>query len=248
MTAKPELRVEILDILKIRTDGGTQGRVNINPSVVGEYAELMRSGIEFPPVRTWFDGNYYWLVDGFHRIAAARQIGFQRIAAEVLRGSLEDARWDSYGTNASHGVRRTMADIEAVMTQALAHPRSTQLSNNQIARHLQLPETTFRRWKKRLSSSRGEDTMRLAVREGTVYRMQTARIGRDSDAHGPRANSRKQLEEDLDEMKSSASPEARRMLNILGNWICRHSSGVSTLAAIEHLIIDFGRASAKSKQ
>src|ERR1700722_5925917 len=55
-------RITFLDIGKIQTDAGTQGRVAIDPVVVQEYSELMASGVEFPPVRVWTDGSNYWLV------------------------------------------------------------------------------------------------------------------------------------------------------------------------------------------
>ncbi len=142
--------VIVLELHQIRCDGGTQGRAALNQSVIAEYAELMLAGAEFPPVRTWFDGESYWLADGFQRLAAAQSTGSSEIRAEVFYGSLEDARWDSYAANALHGLRRTRADIEVVVTQALRHPNGVRLSNREIARHLNLPETTLRRWRKTL--------------------------------------------------------------------------------------------------
>jgi len=238
MSAKPELvSIELLEISKIRVDGGTQCRVNIDRSAIIEYAELMRSGTVFPPVRTWFDGQDYWLVDGFQRLSAAREIGTVLIAAEVLCGSLEDARWDSYAANATHGVRRTKADIEAVVRRALEHPKSHLFSNVQIARHLHLPEATFRRWKKLISSSIDEDTVRLATRGGSLYPMRTANIGKSRQpAARPRSNT--VLGGDLEGMRRSASPPAGRMINILGHWILGHSSAAATLCAIERLIAE----------
>lgn len=76
----------MLEVRRIRRDGGTQGRVSVDRSVVNEYAELMESGTRFPPVRVWFDGASYWLSDGFQRVAAAESAGFDRLAAEVFRG------------------------------------------------------------------------------------------------------------------------------------------------------------------
>ena len=128
----------------------------VKRSLLAEYAEMMKAGADFP-VRVWFDGKDYWLVVGFHRIAAARRSGLAAFSAEILRGTLEEAQWDSYACNAIHGLRRTPADVESVVKRALNHPSRRTLSNNQIARHLHLPEATLRRWKKRLSSSSDED-------------------------------------------------------------------------------------------
>ena len=41
---------------KIRIDGDTQARIEINYGVVTEYAEKMRDGVQFPPVTLFFDG------------------------------------------------------------------------------------------------------------------------------------------------------------------------------------------------
>jgi hypothetical protein len=53
-----------LDVIRI--DGETQPREELDQEMVAEYAEFMRDGIKFPPVRVFFDGSNYWLVDGFH--------------------------------------------------------------------------------------------------------------------------------------------------------------------------------------
>ncbi len=245
MTPNAELqRIEVLDLGRIRTDGETQGRVHLNDTVVDKYAQLMNAGVEFPPVRIWFDGEFFWLSDGFQRVAAAIRIGRKLMNAEIWPGTLEEARWDSYSANGSHGLRRTETDIYAIVKKALAHPNAAQLSNNQIARHLNLPEATFRRWRKLLSSSRGEDTVRIALRGSTVYRMDTTRIGQRNRERRPK--SCKKLEQDLDEMRSSASPHTERLLNVLGNWIRNSSSASVTLAAIEGFLLDRDRTDGKS--
>ena len=82
-------QIGMLDLRLIRRDGGTQARAMLDQSVVDEYAALMKVGVEFPPVRTWFDGNAYWLSDGFQRSAAAQIIGAEAISAIILQGSLE---------------------------------------------------------------------------------------------------------------------------------------------------------------
>jgi adenylylsulfate kinase len=229
--------IRMLEISKIRTDGGTQSRLSLDLAVVQEYSELMEVGVEFPPVRTWFDGSEYWLVDGFHRVAAAMRIGGLKLSAEVHSGSLDDARWDSFSANSTHGIRRTAADIEAVIRQALGHPNSRHLSNNQIAQHLHVPEATFRRWRKRLSPSADEDTMRIAVRQGKSYLMQTSKIG----THQP-VSAGKQISQELDHARAAATPDARRILNIVEKWIRHHSDTFTFLAALEGLVGSFARS------
>jgi adenylylsulfate kinase len=243
MSPRPALtRLQTLDVAKIRTDGGTQARANIDRAVVQEYGELMEGGVEFPPVRTWFDGNDYWLVDGFHRVAATKRIGARTIAAQVLHGSLEDARWDSYRANSTHGLRRTVADLETVITRVLKHPKSQHLSNNQIAKHLDLPEATFRRWRKRLSSSSDEDATRVAVRGGASYPIKIAQIGRRQPEHPANRPSNKRLQQELGGLAAGASPSARRILNVIEKWIHGSSDASTALSALEGVIASLGRS------
>jgi hypothetical protein len=210
----------MLDIERIRRDGGTQARVACPQSISGRYAELMKAGVQFPPVRVWFDGENYWLADGFQRTAAAEIVGRTCIASEVHHGTLEDARWDSFQANSSHGLPRTRADIEAVVRNAIEHPKALPLSNNQFARYLGIPESTLRRLRKRLFPPGDAAGLRVAVRAGKAYSIDTSSIGKRPTGSGRvRPKSRACLRRELSEMKASASPEARGILNVIGNWV-----------------------------
>jgi hypothetical protein len=196
----------------------------------------MKANVEFPPVRVWFDGKYYWLSDGFQRLEAANRIGKLQVAAEVLLGTLEDAKWDSFSVNGSHGVRRSAADLQEIIRRCIAHPKAAQLSNNQLARHLNVPEATFRRWRRRVSSSPGEDKVRIAVRGNATYPIKTVNIGKGHRRNDRCAKSCSVLEQELEEMKCSASPDTRRFLNIFGNWLRTKAKVSTTLDAIEGLV------------
>ena len=63
-------RDNMIDISKIRIDGGTQPRQNINETVIQEYADSILEGATLPPVDIFFDSTNYWLADGFHRYCA----------------------------------------------------------------------------------------------------------------------------------------------------------------------------------
>ena len=57
---------------------------------VWEIAQAMLGGEAFPPIVVRFDGENYWLQDGFHRVAAARTLNHEEIEADVMPGTLED--------------------------------------------------------------------------------------------------------------------------------------------------------------
>jgi len=235
-----------LEIRRIRKDGGTQGRIVIDEAIVKEYATLMKVGVVFPPIRTWFDGKDYWLSDGYQRVAAAESAGLAKIDAEILRGSLQDAQWDSYAANSSHGLRRTRADIELTMSRALDHPMGSQLSGREIARHLNIPETTLRRWQKSRSAPNGADTSRIAVRGGKTYSIETANIKKAAEKRRKHSRSPEDLRGEFNQLREMASPEARLLLVILGTWLFDGSPGTVCLDRIEETVKEF-RSSSQQK-
>jgi hypothetical protein len=116
--------------------------------VVDEYADLMRAGHTFPPVTVFYDGQSYWLADGFHRFRAWRPARpHEPIDVEVLPGTLTDAQWYSYGVNKAHGLRRTNEDKERAVLAALQHAKAEGLSNRQIAEHCGVDEKTVRNYR-----------------------------------------------------------------------------------------------------
>lgn len=120
-------RIKISEIYPIQT------RESNDPAVVAEYAEAMEAGTEFPPISVVHDGKRYWMWDGHHRLAAARQSGMQDFPCDVAKGSEAEARWMACSANQTHGLRRTNADKRRAVTLALElHPEK---SDRAIAEH-----------------------------------------------------------------------------------------------------------------
>lgn len=122
-----------LNLNAIRTDGGTQPRERINMEVVGDYAEGVKVGIEFPPVIVFHDGAEHWLADGFHRYHAHKQAGKASIEAEVRSGTLLDAKLHAVGANGDHGLRRTNEDKRRAVQMVLDEPAWKEWSDRKIA-------------------------------------------------------------------------------------------------------------------
>lgn len=125
--------VKKLNLNAIRIDGGTQSRVEISMEIVGDYAEAIKAGIEFPPVVVFHDGANYWLADGFHRYHAHKQAGKASIAAEAQSGTVRDAILYSLGANGTHGLRRTNADKRKSVAAMLADDEWSGWSDRRIA-------------------------------------------------------------------------------------------------------------------
>jgi hypothetical protein len=125
-------RVEPIPLACIK-DGGAQMRVEMRPETVNDYASDILDGAAFPPVVVFYDGNDYWLGDGFHRVEAARKIGRETIVAEIREGSARDAVLHGIGSNAAHGLRRTQADKRRAVERLLKDPEWARWSDRKIA-------------------------------------------------------------------------------------------------------------------
>lgn len=161
----------------IRTDGGTQPRASMDMVVIAEYAESMKTGASFPPVVVFFDGSDYWLADGFHRVAAAKQIKAQSISADVRQGTRRDAVLFSVGANASHGLRRTNDDKKRAVETLLNDEEWREWPDWKIAKQCGVSREYVVRLKPSCDRSQDSGT-RTVARNGTTYTMSTANIGK----------------------------------------------------------------------
>ena len=75
-------------------------------TVLAQYAEAMDNGANFPPIVVFDDGAKKWLASGFHRLEAAKSIGWAEFEAEIRTGNKTDAIKFACSTNAEHGKRR----------------------------------------------------------------------------------------------------------------------------------------------
>lgn len=153
-------------IRQIRRDGGTQARVGLNEDTVQDYAELMReSRWDFQrrqrPI-VLYDGESYWLADGFHRIEAAQRAGLSDYPVEVLRGTKRDAILRSAGANADHGLRRTNADKRRAVELLLRDEEWRQWSDRKIAEVCAVDHKTVADVRKSL----GGELPHLTTRQG----------------------------------------------------------------------------------
>lgn len=139
-----------LKISDIALDNGIQPRQKLNQVVVSEYAEAMRQGVMFPPVIVFYDGNQFWLADGFHRVAAKQTNSDFEILAERKCGSRRDAILYAAGANAKYGLQRTNADKRRVVERLLQDSEWSRWSNCEIARRCGVNEKTVRNTRKQL--------------------------------------------------------------------------------------------------
>ena len=205
-------QLEHLDISLIRTDGGTQPRAGVNEDVLEEYTKAMTLGVLFPPITVFYDGESYWLADGYHRLEAAKKTGTSVIAVDFQQGTRRDAVLYSVGANAAHGLRRTNADKRRAVVTLLRDEEWSRWTNRRLAATCGVDEGLVRSIKSELSADypqiqsetfakkcgvdvravlEAKDQIKslpqelTAQRSGKTYTVNTVHIGRSSTTVSP---------------------------------------------------------------
>lgn len=163
------MSVMTIEISKIRRDGGTQSRAELNQDTVAEYTAAMHAGDSFPAVKVFYDGKDYWLADGFHRVKAASEANATVIQADVHQGTQRDAVLDSTGANSKHGLRRTQEDVRRAINTLLNDEQWVKWSDREIARRVGCDHKTVGRERAKLSGEIPQT--RTVERNGTTYEM-----------------------------------------------------------------------------
>jgi predicted RNA methylase len=116
----------------LRCDGGTQARAAMCQATIEAYQELLDA---LPPVTVFRDPDgVFWLVDGFHRVEAARRAGRDMLVGHVYEGTLREAVLHAVGANAEHGLPRTRADKQRAVERLLDDAEWSTWSDRAIAR------------------------------------------------------------------------------------------------------------------
>lgn len=177
-----------ININAIRIDGGTQSRVEIDMEVVGDYAEAVKVGIDFPPIVVFNDGADQWLADGFHRYHAHKQAGKASIDAEVREGTVRDAILYSLGANGKHGLRRSNDDKRKAVKTLLGDPEWAAWSDNRVAEVCGVSRELVRQMRAAiLQPLQDAPAVRTVERAGKTYQQNTANIGKTKTQAAPLA-------------------------------------------------------------
>lgn len=133
-------KVSKVPIAEIRTDRDTQTRAELNQTTINEYAAEMKSGDQFPPIVVFRVGKELWLVDGFHRLEAAKLCGKTEIDAEIHEGTSLDAFGYCVSANSGqNALRRTNPDKRCAVQ--LAVRIFGQISARELARRCAVSHT-----------------------------------------------------------------------------------------------------------
>ena len=115
--------------------------------IVRRYAEVMRSNDPdgwqiFPRITLLtidhFEDEHYtsdafYVIGGFHRLAAMQERGYKDVEAVVILGSVADGIVFAAGENDDKSVRRTLKDIRRAVISCLQHIDIKTWTNPKIA-------------------------------------------------------------------------------------------------------------------
>lgn len=157
-----------------------QSRAEIDFSTVDEYAQMMLDGIVFDPVEGVQDEKgTIWVWDGYHRGEAAKKAEMT-LLVNLRPGTKVEAEWLALTANQKHGLRRTTADKQRIVRNALLHPYGMHLSNREIARHCGVSDKTVGRIRSEMETTAEIPQLDQRVvkkTDGTTYKIDTSNIG-----------------------------------------------------------------------
>lgn len=154
------MKTKSVKLTLISTDCGIQTRCGINEETVADYCQDFLNGVQFPPIDVFTDGNGWFLVDGFHRVLAAKRAEFKDILATIHDGTRSDAVLYALSkANAVNGMRRTRDDKEYCVKLALKE--CPEKSDNWIAETLRVSHSTVAKYRGQVANLATGDDKRI---------------------------------------------------------------------------------------
>ena len=187
------LEVDYLALNEIQLDDTTKPRVCLNLKHIKVLEHQIEDGQKLDPVVVFYDGESYWLADGFHRWYAHRNQEEEVIACAIHQGSRRDAVLYSVGANADNkpALPRSQEDKRRAVMTLLNDPEWSAWSDREIARLCKVHHSTVSTIRQLSTSDLSSNvssqslTGELAshkrtykTRHGTVAKMNTANIGK----------------------------------------------------------------------
>ena len=140
-------KLKLIDI----KPGQIQFRGGLDHEAIKGYAEHMLDGAKFEPIVVIKVGPKYEVIDGHHRLAAAKFLKRHEIDAVELAGSHNEIVWFALGANSRHGLRLDRKSVRRAIGIALkAFPH---YANNVIARQIGCSDATVESVRTELEST-----------------------------------------------------------------------------------------------
>ena len=196
-----------LPLERIKLEQHAQPRVELDDAYTEEITNDLQAGNEFPPVVVFYNGEDYWLADGFHRYFAHQKAGRSDIKAEVREGGMREAILHSVGANATHGKRRSNADKRKAVETLLQDEDWSKWSDRFIADACRVSQPFVSRIRQELTDNGYQfpDTRICSDNR----QMNVAQIGSNRGQDSQEAQASAAASENLQEMINASAPQAR---------------------------------------
>lgn len=149
--------IRTMPLTDIRVDADMQARAEMDWNYVNQLAAYIKEGVLMHPMLVYYDGTYYWLVDGFHRYSARMQVdGIADPTCEVVEGTKQEAEVAALGANMLHGKPLTRAERNRNAMNVIAHPLCADWTNSEIGAHVGLSKSTVNVIRARMSGKPDE--------------------------------------------------------------------------------------------
>ena len=174
-------KLQKIAIANIERHPDCQQRGTTRPDIVENYLEVLQSGSTLPAPKVKFDGQKYWLFDGFHTVETYIQFGSTEILFQVEEGSFRDAVLASCGVNANHGLPRSNKTKRNAVMRLLNDKEWGQWSDREIAKRCEVSNVFVSGLRKNLTVNINSDNPRkYNDKYGNQSEMNVANIGANS--------------------------------------------------------------------
>jgi hypothetical protein len=123
-------------------------------------------------VAVFFDGEAYWVADGFHRVYAAHGLVAEgksiTMPVALYHGTQRDAMVFACGANARHGKPLSSADKRLAIRRLLVDPETAQWSARRIGRYIGCDDKTVAAVKNELTTAEIPQSRWMGFTYGTT--------------------------------------------------------------------------------
>lgn len=147
-----QTKIKLSDIV---IDKDFMMRDGLDKETIALYKENLENIVASDPIVLFTTPKGLMLVDGFHRLTAAKQLNWESILAKVHAGSVQDAYAYACTANLKHGKPLTPKEKKRAICEYIK--LNVELSNVQIGVDVGLPESTIRNYRRELET-KGEIT------------------------------------------------------------------------------------------
>jgi ParB-like chromosome segregation protein Spo0J len=148
-----------VNIYELEIDYHLQMRVKMDSQTIEDYADAYQEGLELPPITVFVcaDLDYkVYLVDGFHRVEAAKFARFDKLPCNYIEGTYREALMYSLSVNSDHGLKRSNADKRKAVFTLLEDKEWSELSSRDLAKIAKVSHQYIQNLRKEINAKEQE--------------------------------------------------------------------------------------------